>query len=384
MSQRKPLQNGELTDYLHIKASQMLLPLTGTFELTPVCNFSCRMCYVRKTQKQVQESLRRILTLEDWLRIARQAKEAGTLYMLLTGGEPMLWPDFWKLYEELVDMGFLVSINSNGSLIDEEAIARFRRRPPRRVNITLYGGRDDTYRSLCGAEGVFSKVDRAIRGLREAGIAVKLNCSMTPYNVADLEWIVDYAENLGLGLALVTYMFPPVRRDATMIGVNDRFTAEEAAEHYMHFLRYSRDRDTYQQLLRGILDGAAEPLGLEEGCVDPLDGKIRCRAGKASYWITWDGWLQPCGMMPEPKVDVLQMSFGDGWKQTCELAAALRLSGVCDQCPDNQICHSCAAVAYTETGSVSGIPKYLCRYADRIRQLALQDLDQKVTEDIGK
>ena len=383
MSQRAPLQQGQLTEYLHRKASAMLLPLSGTFELSPVCNFSCRMCYVRKTQKQVNESPRRILTLEDWLEIARQAKEAGTLYLLLTGGEPLLWPDFWKLYEALVDMGFIVSINTNGSLIDEEAIARFRRRPPRRVNITLYGGSDATYLSLCGAEGVLSKVDRAIRGLRAAGIPVKLNCSLTPYNAGDLEWIVDYAKSLEVGLALVTYMFPPIRRDESMIGVNDRFTAEEAAEHHMRYLRYSRDPETYQQLLQGILEGTVEPPGLEEGCVDPVDGKIRCRAGKASFWITWDGWLLPCGMMPEPRVDIMQMSFAEGWQKTCEAAASLRLSGVCDQCPDSELCHSCAAVAYTETGSVSGIPTYMCRYADRIRQLALQELDKKATEDIG-
>ena len=53
--------------------------------------------------------------------------EAGTLSILLTGGEPLLWQDFWTLYEELVDMGFQVSVNTNGSLIDEEALLRFRR-----------------------------------------------------------------------------------------------------------------------------------------------------------------------------------------------------------------------------------------------------------------
>ena len=375
MNERDPLPSVELTEYLHRKASHMLLPLSGTFELSPVCNFSCRMCYVRKTPKQVRESPRQILTLEDWRAIARQAKEAGTLYLLLTGGEPLLWPDFWTLYEELVDMGFLVSINTNGSLIDEAAVARFRRRPPRRVNITLYGGSDETYFSLCGAKGVFSKVDRAIRSLREAGIPVKLNCSLTPYNQLDLEWIVTYARDRDLRLALVTYMFPPVRRDAAMTGVNYRFTPEEAAEQYLRYLRCSRDESEYRQLLRNILDGAVEPPGLEEGCIDPVDGKLRCRAGKASYWITWDGWMTPCGMMPEPKVDLTQADFSRCWGELCEAAAALRLSGVCGKCPNQQICHACAAIAYTETGSVSGIPTYMCRFAERTRRVARQELE---------
>lgn len=125
-TQQRPM----LTDYLYSKASRMLVPLSGTFELSPVCNFSCRMCYVRKTAKEVQESPRKILTLDDWRRIAKEAREAGLLYLLLTGGEPFLWPDFWTLYDELIDMGFLISINTNGSLIDDEAIAHLKRRPP--------------------------------------------------------------------------------------------------------------------------------------------------------------------------------------------------------------------------------------------------------------
>ncbi|MBR3997282.1 MAG: radical SAM protein, partial [Clostridia bacterium] len=183
-----------LTDYLARKAIAMKVPLIGTFELSPVCNFACTMCYVRRTQKEVQDHPRGILSLEDWLRIAEEAREAGTLYLLLTGGEPLLWPDFWTLYEKLVDMGFLVSINTNGSMIDDEAVQRFRKRPPQKLNITLYGANDGTYYRLCGADGVFSRVDQAIRKLVENDLTVKINCSLTPENAADLDWIVDYAK----------------------------------------------------------------------------------------------------------------------------------------------------------------------------------------------
>ena len=83
-----------LTDRLASKAVYMSVPLSGTFELSPVCNFSCKMCYVRKTAKEVRESPRGILGLEDWRKIAREAYDAGMLYLLLTGGEPLLWPSF--------------------------------------------------------------------------------------------------------------------------------------------------------------------------------------------------------------------------------------------------------------------------------------------------
>ena len=369
MSEQK-INGRPLTDYLYAKACSMRIPLNGTFELSPLCNFACRMCYVRKTQKEVQNSSRSILTLEDWRRIAQEARKAGMLELLLTGGEPLLWPDFWTLYDELVDMGFLVSINTNGSLIDEQAIVRFRDKPPQRINITLYGAGDETYKRLCGADGVFSRVDSAIRGLIDAGITVKLNCSLTPDNAEDIDWIVDYAKARNTVLSVATYMFPPVRRDPTQIGVNKRFTPEESAQYMMRYLRRNRGEERFQGYLQSILAGRSEPLGLETDCVDPVDGHIRCRAGRASFWITWDGWLLPCGMMPEPKIDLKEQTFDDAWRQLVDAAASIRLSGLCDKCPSRDICHPCAAVAYAETGSFSGVPTYRCHATQQMCKIA--------------
>ena len=143
-----------LTEFLYRKAAHTKTPLSGTFELSPVCNFSCRMCYVRKTAAEVAASPRPIMTLDRWLELARQARDAGMLYLLLTGGEPLLWPDFWPLYEQLHDMGFVISINTNGSLIDQAAVERLTKRPPMRMNITMYGASDETYFKLCRVKNV--------------------------------------------------------------------------------------------------------------------------------------------------------------------------------------------------------------------------------------
>lgn len=363
-----------LTQHLFTKASRMKLPLSGTFELSPVCNFACRMCYVRKTPQEVAAHDRPMLELDRWLEIAREAREAGMLYLLLTGGKPFLWPGFWKLYEQLTDMGFLISINSNGSLIDEEAIARLKARPPARINITLYGASDETYESLCQAKGVFTKVDRAIMGLTSAGILVKLNCSLTPFNAGDLEAMNRYAEERGLILETNTYMFPPLRRAPDMVGQNQRFTPGEAAWYHMKRYQLQYGEDTYRLYLKNVVRGMAPPLGLDSSCVDSVDGKIRCRAGKAAFWITWDGWLTPCGMMLEPKADLTGRSFSEAWKDLTLESEALKLSGVCGKCPDRDICHSCAAMAMAETGSAAGIPKYLCQMVEAMKSLAQKEL----------
>lgn len=369
-------QSVPLKEYLHRKASRFLIPLSGTFELTPVCNLSCKMCYIRKTARQVKESPRPQMTLEQWRAIARQARESGTLYLLLTGGEPFLWPDFWTLYEELVQMGFLVSINTNGTMIDEEAVGRLKKLPPHRINITLYGASDETYDALCGAKGMFRRVDSAISALRAAGIPVRLNGSFTPYNVGDMERIVAYTQERGLVLRSTTYMFPPIRREPGMVGFNDRFTPEESARYRMRSFELQTTPEQYRQYLQNIVNGSAEPPSLDESCTDPLDGKIRCRAGKASFWITWDGWLTPCGLMPQPGVDLTEQSFTEGWQILTWKSARVRLSGICGSCANQGICNPCAAMAIAETGNPGGIPQYVCRVAQEMRSIAQRSLSE--------
>lgn len=363
-----------LTSMLFNKASQRKIPLSGTFELSPVCNFACRMCYVRKTPQEVAAHPRPLMALDQWLEIAREARDAGMLYLLLTGGEPFLWPGFWELYEQLTRMGFLISINSNGSLIDEAAISRLRENPPTRINITLYGAGDETYQRLCGVPGVFSRVDRAITGLKAAGVLVKLNCSLTPHNACDLEAMNRYAQERGLILETNTYMFPPLRRDSAMVGRNERFTPSEAAYYHLKRYLYQYGEEQYRNYLEGVLHGMVEPPGLDEYCVDPLDGKVRCRAGKAAFWITWDGYMTPCGMMPKPGVDLTGKSFSETWTELTEISEALTLSGVCAKCPNQRMCHSCAAMAMAETGSAAGIPHYLCEVVQEMKRAAKNEL----------
>ncbi len=371
MSEHNQLPRAPVTELLYGRASRARIPLSGTFELSPVCNFSCRMCYVRKTRDEVAASPRPPLSLSDWLRIAEEARDEGMLYLLLTGGEPLLWPHFKELYEALIRMGFLLSVNTNGSLLDEEMVALFRRFPPRRINITLYGANDATYTRLCGVKGVLDRVKRGVEALQEAGVCVKLNCSLTTDNVGDLEAMVAYAKERGLVLDVASYMFPPVRRDADAIGRNEaRFTPADTAKYRIRAAELQASPEQFRAFLASIREGMVDPPGLDEGCYDPLDGHIRCRAGKASFWITWDGCVTPCGMMTTPRVDLVKTPFSHVWNALTEASAAVRLSGVCAACKNIELCHPCAAMAAAETGTPAGIPRYLCETAVAMRRIA--------------
>lgn len=375
MEQNAQRLDRPLTRFLMDKASVAAIPASGTFELTPMCNFACRMCYIRQTPAQVKAHDRPQWTLDQWLRVAEEARDRGLLYLLITGGEPLSWPDFWPLYEALSKMGFLISINTNGSLIDKAAARRFSENPPLRLNITLYGASNETYGRLCAAPGGFDRVDRALALLRDHDVNVKLNCSLTPDNAGDLEAMVAYAKGRELNMSVTSYMFPPVRRDPSCHENAARFTPEEAARYQLLTYRLQNGQEAYRAYLGRLIQGTAEPPGLDESCVDPRDGKVRCRAGNASFWISWDGWLTPCGMMSSPRQDLNDGAFGAAWDRLVEQSKKLQLSGICGGCKDQGICHACAAAALAETGTTEGVPRYLCRMVARMRRLARQELE---------
>lgn len=364
-------------DYLFLKASEQKIPLSGTFELSPICNFSCRMCYVRKTQKEVDCSDCPVMEYDDWIRIAEEARQLGMLHLLLTGGEPLLWPDFWKLYDQLIDMGFLISVNTNGSLIDEDAIQRFLRRPPKRLNITLYGASDATYKRLCGVDGVYSEISETFKKLKQSGICIKINCSLTPDNAEDLENIVEFSKEINAPLEIADYMFPPIRRNTSMVGQNRRFTPKEAAYYRLKTYRLQNSREVYLERLKRIASGEELPLGLDHSCEDVLDGVIRCRAGRSTFWITWDGKLTPCGMMHTPAIDVRDETFETCWKALVEASKQIRLTSFCSNCSKRSMCHSCAAMALAETGDFTGVPVYLCEMMNEMKLLAQTYLDSE-------
>ena len=374
-----PVEN-KYTEYIHAKAARAGVPLNGTFEITPCCNMACKMCYVRLTGAQ-QRAIRPLRTAREWLELGQRAREQGMLYLLVTGGEPFLHPEIREILEGLHQMGLITSINSNATMIDEETVAWLKKCPPVRINITLYGASNETYGRLCGNPQGFTQVTRAIDLLTEAGIVVKLNCSVTPYNCGDLEGIFAYADKHDLRIQATSYMFPPVRRDESMIGRNDRFTPEEAA-------RFSAKIDSLfsgeELFLKRMEEHAPMILTGEanEDCPDlPDQGEgVRCRAGKCSFWVTWEGKMMPCGMFPADHVpNVFEMDFQEAWEQVKATARAVRLPPECSVCEIKDECHSCAAMVYTETGNFHEVPRYRCDMA-RAYPLACRQLEQELRE----
>ena len=353
-----------VTAYLHSRALRAGIPLAGTFELTSRCNFSCRMCYVHENVSPSRE-----LTGAEWIELGRQAKEAGMLYLLLTGGEPFLRPDFAHIYTQLRRMGLIISINTNGSLLTDELLEVLASDPPSRINVSLYGGSPETYRRLCRSDG-YETVTRNILRMADAGLQVKLNLAVTPDNASDIPAIHQFAKDHHLPIQATTYMYPPVRVNGGCYGeAPARFDAEEAAAK-MLLCR--------EQLFSPEQLAASVGAPLEDTCGSEVGGPMSCRAGRTTFWITWDGKMMPCGTFPvESEHDVRALGFADSWQRVRQFTASIRMSPECSGCSLQKSCPSCAASCIAETGSPSIKPDYICRYAHHLYKLTIEKYGSK-------
>lgn len=366
-------ESAGLIEYLHRKADKQGTPLAGTFELTPMCNMRCNMCYVRMSEADVEKTGKRLRSVDEWLNMAEEMKGAGTLFLLLTGGEPLTYPGFKDLYAKLSSMGFVLSINTNATLIDREMADWFAKRPPQRINVTLYGASDETYNRLCHHPAGYTKAMNAIEMLRERGINVKLNCSVTPDNTYDLPKIIDYSDSKKLILQATAYMFPPLRRNPESIGENMRFSPEECAYAEAQIRLLQRGADN----LRGYCRQVEQLSPVEDDLSFDCEGDgVRCRAGKSAFWVTWDGRMLLCAMIDEPSYEISVEGFESAWEKLRGKGAAIRLPSECASCEAKDVCRSCAAVVYTETGTYDKKPQYRC---DLIR--AIPDACHRVLEE---
>lgn len=367
-----------VSDYLYNKASKKKIPLGGAFELSPVCNFACKMCYVRRTPEQVRREGKQLIGWEKWLELAKQCRDAGTLYLLLTGGEPFLYPGFRELYTELHRMGFIISINSNGSLIDEETVRWLKTIAPSRVNITLYGASPETYQRICGNGAGFEKTMNAIRMLKEAGIPVVINASMIPENECDLEKIIEIGKELGLNTRMSTYMFPPMRREKE--ATDSRFTPEVSARMFLRKIKCQYGMEEYLK----FTDGKLADLSRMEECDDVGQsnyGFMRCRAGRSTFWVNWEGTMNACGMMDFPLgTRPFEEPFYDCWMRLTNAVRTTPVLKGCQDCDKRDICNPCVAMIYGETGTVDQKAPYLCQMTEQTLEIMKQEREENFHE----
>lgn len=355
-------------------ATQKRIPLGGSLELLPLCNMNCDMCYVRLSREEMEQK-GRIRSGGEWIELAKQMRDAGTLFVLLTGGEPLLHPDFRMIYRELKKLGMIVTLNTNGTLIDEvwaDFFAAFR---PRRVNVTLYGKDSGTYERLCHFRAGYELAVRGIRLLRERGIDVKINGSLTRENRNDIPQLIETAKRLDVPIHIDTYMYPAGRERDSGFHSNARLDPAEAARSRVEILRSSLTEDEYRLYREKTLQMADSPSP------EKPDLSVRCRAGRSSFVVNWLGNMTPCVMLSDPSVNAFENGFVKSWTQIVEKTEKIQISAKCGNCALREVCNTCAACALLETGNYDGVPDYICRYTKETVRMLEKSSDGKQRTD---
>lgn len=357
------------------KATERLSPINGILELTPLCNMNCEMCFVRLSPQEMQKQ-GRLRSKEEWISLAKEMCKAGTLFVLLTGGEPLLHPDFREIYIALKKMAMILTINTNGTMIDEEWADFFARHKPRRINITLYGKDEATYDQLCHYPDGYQRVRKAVQLLMERQVDVKINGSITPHNIHDLDALCGIAETMNTAWKFDTYMYPASRERLTAFDPCSRLFPQEAAAARVRLMKKKEKEHFYREASRLLALGNA-PVG------EKVPSPVKCRAGRSSYVINWQGKMRPCVMLTNPETDVFQRGFSAAWKEITDEVSKIRLNDRCSACTMREVCQTCAACAFLETGAFDGVPEYMCRYTKETLRVLEEQIDQsqEVTHD---
>jgi len=349
--------NYTIERFLSDNATIKHIPINAILELTPLCNLNCDMCYVRLDKTAVNK-MGGLRSVDEWITWAEEMQQAGTLFTLLTGGEPLLYPEFQKLYLHLKKLGMIITINTNGTLIDEAWADFFAVNRPRRINITLYGKDSNTYDKLCHCSKGFQQTIRAIQLLKSKNIDVKINGSITPSNMQDSFQLLRIAERLKVPIKIDTYMYPASREKSHCFNEAARLNPSLAAK--IRTLLMKQQNEDFTDRAKDFVTKAENTApGIKQ------ETQSTCRAGRSSFAINWQGYMRPCILVTKPEVPVFSNGFISAWNQITEKTAQIYLSSKCNTCTLRNVCQTCAACAFLETGKYNGTPDYMCQYTQQ-------------------
>lgn len=322
-------------------ASKLHIPVHGEFELTSQCNLSCEMCYVKEYMRKKE------LSTGEWKKVFKSAVDKGMLFALLTGGEILTRKDFVELYNYLYDLGVKITLYTNGTLITEEICEVLVKRPPDHVSITLYGSSNETYEAITKVKNGFTLVNRGIDLLIKNKINLALRTIPLKKIYQEIDDLINYVKSKNMVMGYTLYVGP--RRNSCNEPLDFRLNPNELVDFEQKFLKAFGSK-SYREF-RKSNDG------------------FSCAALKSAFFITWEGFMQPCALLSNPGKKVTSDSFASVWDELGERAKEVETCKECSTCEYKSECVQCVAKLYLEEGSTAKCSKYLKALAEIRREV---------------
>lgn len=361
MSQ-KLVSSSEFTRFhLWDKIAEKRVPLSFTLEVTARCNNNCRHCYVNLPEGD-RGARDRELTREEIRDLAREAVSLGTLWCLLTGGEPLLREDFAEIYLDLKRLGLLVSVFTNACLVTPEHAEMFRKYPPRDLEVTVYGVTPRTYEAVTRRPGSFAAFRRGLDLLLDSGLKVRLKAMAFRANVHELPEIARFCRERTRDyfrfdpLLHLRYDGNPKRNEEIMA---QRLTPEEIVA------LERADPERWPALQKNC-----HQLVASETCRNGCEHLFHCGAGLQSFTVAADGAFRLCESLchPDCVYDLRRGSLREAWEELAPKVREMHSGNPeflekCRACPLVNLCLWCPAQAHLETGRLDAWVEYFCRVA---------------------
>lgn len=330
-------------------------------EITARCNNDCRHCYINLPAGN-DDARKRELSIDEIESIADQAIDLDALWVLISGGEPLLREDFEAIYLMLKRKGLLVSVFTNATLIREEHVALFRKYPPRVIEITVYGVTEETYEKVTARPGSFQAFMRGLNLLIDGGVKVRLKAMAMQSNAHELPAIAAFCRQHTKDY----FRFDPQ--------LHLRFDRDEKRNKMIR-----RERLTPEQIV-ALEQGDDERFSaLQKGC-DKLivkeisnidsDHLFYCSIGEGECNISYDGIFRLCSSLwaAGTTADLRKTSLREAWQNLVSKVLDMRSQRAeylenCMRCPVINLCLWCPAHADLETGELDLPVLYFCRVA---------------------
>jgi radical SAM protein with 4Fe4S-binding SPASM domain len=316
--------------------SEKFVPLVLSWNITRKCNLKCPHCYINATtQEPINE-----LTTEEAKNLINQICEVSRPLLVLSGGEPLLRQDVYELVRYGAEKGLKMGLGSNGCLIDDAAAKKLKEAGIETVSISLDSHVPEQHDEFRGVKGSWKKAVKAIKALRENGVMVQVNTTVTQQNYDQIDDIMSLAEKLGVENFHLFFLVPTGRGvkiadiSPTKYEIMIKTTFAKAARHKLN-VRPS----CAPQFMRIAKDMGLDMSRWIRGCIA---GLYYCR-------VYPNGDITPCPYLPIKLGNIREKRFKEIWF-TSDMFKTLRdfntVKGKCGECEHRALCGGCRARAY--------------------------------------
>jgi len=347
------LSYGEFSADLHKRQGDERVPLQVSIEVTRRCPLECLHCYNNLPMGDL-DAKQREMTKEEHFRVLDELVEMGCFWILYTGGEIFARKDFLEIYTYAKKRGFLITLFTNGTIINEQIADYLKEWPPFAIEITLYGRTRETYEALTMIPGSYDRCLRGIKLLKERGLPLTLKTVATSINKHEVMSMRRFAEEeLGVEFKVDGQINP--RIDCSQSPLAVRLTPEEVVALDMST---PKGVGEYRKL-------AERELNFERPRLSTIDTIYFCGGGVNSFAINALGEIAICTMSQRETQGIRGVEVRQVWEgriQDLRSQKRTRLTK-CVHCRIQSLCGMCPANGEMENGDKESPVDFLCHVA---------------------